>query len=263
MGTYPTAPRSDFLSWCQLHEEIFTDHAAAIGLTPAQALAFKTATDKAADAASKQESYRSKALSATSDANDAFATLRTAAGATVRLIRTFAENAPNPQSVYSTAEIPPPAAPSPVPPPARPTDLRVQLDAAIGNLTLRWKASNPQNAGGTSYVVRRRLPGESDWTIIAITGSKKFIDTTLLAGPDMVQYTVQGQRSELSGPVSEVFTVNFGRLPSGVRTASVARGGLRDGNHAPATQNVGGRFIASSNGNGNGASSYAAQPVGV
>ena len=39
MSTYPTSPRSAFLDWCQVHEPIFTAHAAAIGLTVAQAAA--------------------------------------------------------------------------------------------------------------------------------------------------------------------------------------------------------------------------------
>ena len=37
-----------------------------------------------------------------------------------------------------------------------------------------------------------------------------------------MQYTVQGQRADSSGPLSPIFTVNFGRLPGGGMTASVA-----------------------------------------
>jgi len=61
---------------------------------------------------------------------------------------------------------------------------------------------------------------------------RSFVDLTLLAGLDSVQYTVQGQRTDSSGPMREVFTVNFGRLvsaatlrPGGTMTATVRGGG--------------------------------------
>lgn len=37
-----------------------------------------------------------------------------------------------------------------------------------------------------------------------------------------MQYTVQGQRADAAGPVSQIFTANFGRAPGGGRTAFVA-----------------------------------------
>src|SRR5690242_15914217 len=62
MGTYPTTPRSAFLAWCQAHELVFQNNAAAIGLTPAMAAAFKTVTDTAAADAQAQEVARQAAL---------------------------------------------------------------------------------------------------------------------------------------------------------------------------------------------------------
>ena len=55
------------------------------------------------------------------------------------------------------------------------------------------------------------LPGATEFTFVGVTGTKKFTDKTFFAGPDFVEYTVQGQRSDQSGPVSEVFVVNFGQ----------------------------------------------------
>lgn len=48
-----------------------------------------------------------------------------------------------------------------------------------------------------------------------------------------MQYTVQGQRADSSGPRSPIFVVNFGRAPGGGMTASVTSG-VRDGIRAPA-----------------------------
>ncbi|GMU84513.1 MAG: hypothetical protein AMXMBFR47_43820 [Planctomycetota bacterium] len=107
--------------------------------------------------------------------------------------------------------------------------MTVTLDASGGNITLRWKAANPTGTSGTSYIIRRRLPGESEFSFIGVFGKKEFIDDSLIAGPDSVQYTVQGQRADSSGPLSPIFTVNFGQAPGGGLTASV----VREGMHAP------------------------------
>src|SRR5262249_1902804 len=50
-------------------------------------------------------------------------------------------------------------------------------------------------------------------------------DTTFFAGPDSVQYTIQGQRADATGPLSEVLTVNFGRAADGSIQAVGTTGG--------------------------------------
>lgn len=212
MGTYPTSPREDFLAWCTQHTDTFIDNAAAIGLTAAQATAFKTATTTAADALTAQGIARNAAEAATANTNLRFAELRAKAGEVVRSIRTFAENTNNP-GVYVTANIPAPQPPQPAPPPAQPFDLAIAIDASTGAPILSWKASNPPNTQGTSYIIRRRTSAAGPFEFVGVTGVKKFTDNTFFAGPDMVQYTVQGQRADQAGPVSPIFTVNFGRLP--------------------------------------------------
>jgi hypothetical protein len=262
MSTYPESPRAAFLAWCEAHAPVFIANAAQIGLSTAQAAGFNVTTGALAAALLAQEQAKQAYRAATADANAAFATLRGSAGETVRLIRAFAESQPKPSNVYMLAEIPPPAAPSPVPPPGQPTNLVVGLTPASGDLTLRWKCTNPPGAAGTSYIVRRRLPGETEFAFLGVTGRKEFIDDSLIAGPDSVQYTVQGQRSDSSGPLSEIFTVNFGQLGGGFGVTSFA--GTTDprfesaamGNAALAAtpSTVNGRTVAKtlSNGNGNG-----------
>lgn len=238
MSAYPTTPRAAFLQWCEAHTSVFTANAAQIGLTTNQASAFAAATTAGAAALLAQEQAKQAYRVATQQVEGAFGSLRSSAGDTVRLIRAFAESQPKPDIVYNLAQIPPPADPSPMPPPGQPTNLTVTLTPADGALMLRWKVTNPPGASGTSYIVRRRLPGESEFSFIGVSGKKEFIDDTLLAGPDSVQYTVQGQRSDSSGPLSEIFTVNFGRLPGGEMTAVV-----REGIQTPAASTVDGRTV--------------------
>lgn len=247
MSTYPTSPRADFLQWCQTHQQVFIDNAAAIGLTPEQATGFAVNTNAAVAADLAQEEAQTTAKVATQTVNDAVGVLRGDAGDVVRSIRAFAELQANPNAVYALAQIPAPAAATPAPPPARPTNLTVLLEAASGDLTLRWKAANPVGTSGTAYIIRRRLPGESEFQFLGVTGSKKFVDSSLVAGPDSVQYTVQGQRGDSTGPLSEVFTVTFGQLPGGGVTAYV-------GGSAPSAgiARNGGKRTGNGNGNGYG-----------
>ncbi len=221
MATYPTSPRIEFLQWCQEHADTFVDNAAAIGVNPADAEAFSSLTDGTAAAETTQGQAQQAAKVATQQVNQSYDQLRTAAGDIVRSIRAYAELQADPNAVYNTAQIAPPAPPTPAPPPAQPTDLTVALEPQTGELMLMWKATNPTGTQGTSYIIRRKLPGESEFSFVGVSGKKKFVDSTLYAGPDTVQYTVQGQRSDLAGPVSQVFLVSFGRLPDGGMTAYV------------------------------------------
>ncbi len=222
MATYPVFPRSAFEAWCQAHAGVFAAQAKQIGLPGPQAALFadRLAALKAAELA--QALAMQAARMATQQVRQAYRDMRATAGDTVRLIRAFAEAGPDPSAVYQAAMIPVPQAGSPVPPPDRPHGLRVTLDATSGALTLRWKATNPPNGGGTTYLVRRRLPGEAGWTFIGVAGRKRFVDGTIPGGVASVEYVVQGHRADTAGPPSPIFTVNFGVSPAGGRVATVA-----------------------------------------
>lgn len=227
MGSYPTSPRSEFLAWCQAHALVFSDNAAAIGLSPQQALAFKNGTVLAATALADQQTAQDAAKATTAFTTMKFNELRRLAGTTVGVIKSFAEATNNP-NVYITAQIPEPQPDAPAPPPAQPSDMKVALDPTDGSLTISWKANNPSGTSGTSYIIKRRTSSTASFEFIGVTGSKKYIDTTFFAGPDMVQYTVQGQRADSAGPVSQILTVNFGRVGGGGSGFAVTSTNLSD-----------------------------------
>jgi hypothetical protein len=224
MGLYPTSPRADFLSWANVHAPIFTAKAAQIGLTAPQAAAFAAAVEAASAAESDRAGATQAAKTATQDATMKVSDLRRSASATVGLIKAFAQQTDNP-NVYNLAEIPAPATPTPVPPPALPTDLSVSLIPTTGQIELRWKAANPVGSSGTAYIVRRRIAATGPFEFLGVTGEKRFVDSTFAAGPDRVEYTVQGQRADSSGPVSNIVVVNFGVPgPTGAANLSYAIG---------------------------------------
>lgn len=215
MGQIPSSPRAEVLSFAEVHNSVWKGHEVAIGLTVAQRAAFEDAINAYATAVNEQKLAKSAATTATQTANVAFAAMQVSLSDAVRTIKTFAQNSANPDTVYDTAQIAPPAPPTPVGPPAQPTDVTVSLDITSGALTLKWKATNPANGAGTSYLIKRRLPGAANFTFIGATGVKSFTDDTFTAGPDSVQYTIQGQRSGSVGPVSSIITVTFGRSGDG------------------------------------------------
>ncbi len=221
MATYPRKPRSAFIEWCRVHGTVFSSHAEEIGLSLAEAQGFVDAAALGEQRFLEQKAAQEAARVATQRAAEAIARLEKDAGRLVAKIRAFAGMADAPDDVYAAAQIAPPAQPSPQPPPARPTRLGVSLDPSRGTLTLRWKARNPAGTSGTAYIIRRRLPGESEFSFIGVSGEKWFVDETLVAGARSVEYTVQGQRANSTGPVSPIFTVHFGKLPSGAGSVSV------------------------------------------
>jgi len=246
MSTFPESPRSAMLDWCRVHDPIFFSHYHEIGLGKTQAVTFRVSVRSAAAAALDLEQAQQAALVATQEVEQSFAELAAAAGDAVRSIRAFAATSPDADAVYCLAQIPPTAGPSPIGPPGRPSGLTATLDAATGGLTLRWKTRNPPNARRTTYIIRRKLPGETQFQFVGVAGTKRFVDQTLMFGTRVregilapaVQYTIQGQRANLSGPVSEVFTVRFGNASGSARRAvpDVSRAAYKVGIAPPSTK---------------------------
>ena len=205
----------DLLNFFEVHAPAWSTSAVSIGLTTEQATAFASAASAA------QAAYLAK-LNADAASKAAALTLRTALGAgrgsaaeMIRLIKAYAESQAKPDVVYTLAKIPAPSPRTPAPPPVPPTHHRATLDPTTGAIELRWKSTNPRGTHGTSFIIRRRETGAAAFTFVGTTGAKRFIDTSLDTGHDCVEYTVQGQRGGLTGPVSNILTINFGRSGHG------------------------------------------------
>ncbi|MGE0366624.1 MAG: hypothetical protein AB7Q00_12935 [Phycisphaerales bacterium] len=215
------SPRSDFMAWAKVHADVFENQYAAVGLSQAQAAAFRAAYDAADLAIDEQDAAKFVARSATSNAAAQVDILQTVAGATVNLIRAFAEITNN-ETVYDVAQIPRPATPGPIPAPTTPTDLKAAFNLTTGAITISWKATQPQGASGTSYNVFRKAQGETDFTNLGSSTGKSFVDNTFFAGPDSVQYAVQAVRSSETSQLSAALVINFGRVNSGNGSQSYA-----------------------------------------
>lgn len=237
MSTFPNNNRAELVEWCEAQQGGWRKNAASIGLSPQQADEFVFATETARYLLIEQERAQQAARVATQRLTDAMQQLREKAGQSVRSIRAYAATADAPEKVYNTARIAPPAQASPAPPPTTPTRLQAELNATTGALRLRWRARNPSGRAAVTYLVRRRLPGETAFTFLGAAGKKTFVDNTLPAGTPSVQYTVTPQRGENVGKVSEVLVVSLGSVEA-----------VRDGSHAPVGSigaSAGGKLAAS------------------
>ncbi|MCW5766535.1 MAG: hypothetical protein KIT68_11240 [Phycisphaeraceae bacterium] len=199
------------LNWAETHADLWTTHAASIGLSTAQASAFNLLAKSAADASQAADAARAASKNATLTLNDQVSALRGLAGAYVNLIKAFAETTNNP-NVYALAGVSPDSPPGTLPPPNAPQQFTAGVNAD-GSLTIKWKVSQPTGVTNVQYVLSRRLGASGPFAIIGTVGaSKSFTDRTLPLGVDQVQYLVQPRRGETAGALSPVFNVQFGSV---------------------------------------------------
>lgn len=206
MSTLPTKTL-ELLQFCEMHWPIWDSAPASVGLTSAQVLLFKEATDVARSKYDEYQALRSESRAAGVVSRDTIADLRRIGGDTIRFIRAFAEQSADPALVYQAAQIPPPVEPSPLAPPGQPSDFTAQLNP-VGSITLRWRCKNP--GGQTVYLVQRKLGGESVFTFLGAAGEREYLDASIPVGTVNAMYMVRGQRGTSFGPWSLPFVIMFG-----------------------------------------------------
>lgn len=203
------ANRVDKIEFYEAHIGKWTENATEIGLSSLSVGNLATLIENARAAFTGAEAARAASKSATAAFYEAVRAMHNAPAAgsdMLQTIRNFAETTDNP-NVYVLADIPAPSAGEPLPPPGQPRDFSITLDPT-GPLTLNWKCEN--FGGSIVYMVRRKLEGESAWTLIGGSGTREFTDVTLPAGVDSVTYSVTAQRGSVSGPVSIPLNITFG-----------------------------------------------------
>ena len=218
MPTVPTRTE-DYINWAEQRAQTWQAAPASIGLSASQASAMVSAVLLARAKFMDRAKAATLAQIATNEQEQAVRDSRRLTSDLIRTIRGFAANSDNPDAIYNLAELPLPSSGSPMAPPGKPNNVTVGITPTTGAITLKWKVTNPPGASGTSYIVRRRVGNVGDFVFVGVTGTKTFTDSTLLAGPDSVSYTIQGQRSDVAGPVSDILTINFGRMGPGVTNA--------------------------------------------
>src|SRR4051812_22398654 len=118
------------------HMADWTANAVAIGSSAAEITALQAKVAAARDSYLAQQTAQETAKSRTLTLRDDIDSMMNAGSDVIKKIRSKAATDGN--TVYTLANIPAPATPSPVPAPGQPTNFTVEL-GADGSLTLKWK----------------------------------------------------------------------------------------------------------------------------
>jgi hypothetical protein len=205
----PTVPVKglDRIVWYEAHVPVWVTNVTAIGLISSETTDLTTKTTNARTAYAEQIAAQETAKAKTQAYYEALNLLSVAGAAAIKKIRGKAEQVGG-TSVYTLAEIPPPAIPGPCGELGTPYKFKAEL-SVTGQLTLGWKNTNPKSATGVVYQVFRRTDPMGAFEYLGGSGDKKFVDGTLPAGSNQVSYQVQAVRSTSVGAFAQ-FDVKFG-----------------------------------------------------
>ena len=217
MGILPKT-KVEQLQFCESHWPIWNTNAAAIGVSTSQAGLFKTLTQTARTAYDAAQTAKQAYHAAVTNQNQALKLATDNAADLIRVIKGFAELTTNPNAVYSTAQIPPPATPVPTPAPGKPTNVLVALESS-GAITFTWEATNSAASAGAFFNISRKLPGQASFLPLGGTSGSTsesrrmtFTDNSIptSAAGAGAQYIITGQRGTVLGTPSDAIVVQFG-----------------------------------------------------
>jgi hypothetical protein len=220
---------NDQIIFCEAHAPVWAAAPTTIGLTAAQCTALAAATSNARSSFNKAQNAREASKAATTTLHGDVTILRGQVSDLIRQIKAYAELQANPMTVYAAAQIPPPAAPTPMPAPGKPTDFAVVLNGD-GSVTLSWASADSAASTGAFFAVMRKLPGEGGFSGIGgASGSTSenrrpfFTDGTVpaSAASQGAQYIVHGFRGTRMGEPSDAVIVQFGSDGAGAGLTSV------------------------------------------
>lgn len=81
------------------------------------------------------------------------------------------------------------------------------------------EGKQPRRAHGGDVSNWRRFGSEGEFAYAGACGEKRYVDATIPAGTQQVQYQVRGIRPTAAGGWAQ-YNVNFGQASSGTATAS-------------------------------------------
>lgn len=230
MSTIPRT-QADAIQFIETHLPIWIENPGAIGLSPPQLTALADAATRASQDLAAARQAREAAEAATTRLRSSMEQMRAIAGPIIAAIRAFAEGSDDPCSIYAQAQIPPRAAKSPAPAPETPVFESFDL-LGDGALRLRWRVTRPAPNTPVHTRIRRRLPGESQFTLLGDTAEKHFIDRTLpvggRGGSAVYQFqAVGGGGRGRESDWSQGIGVQFGSVPAAEMGALAAAGGVK------------------------------------
>ncbi len=153
------------IEYCLRQSEEWAVDPAGIGLTADMVSKLAELAEIARSAEMAATAAREASKAATTVLSSAVTDLRDRAAVLIRQVKAFAELQDMPGLVYARAHVPVPQSPSPLPAPGGAEDVRVDLLPG-GAVALSWTARDAAASTGAMFVIKRRLPGQKNFTTI-------------------------------------------------------------------------------------------------
>lgn len=220
MGNIPDK-RLEQIVWFENHVPLWAAAPTTFGVTAAQVTTLDNAMKAARSAYTNAVNARQASKNATVALGEQTGTMLGSGRDLVNVIKAFIENSNNP-ALWSQAGLEPPAPPGTAPAPTAPYMLTGTLDS-LGNVIVRWKASQPQGVFGVIYSVSRSIEtggGGSGFVLLDSVGEKEYIDEAVPEGTRSVSYIVRAKRGKQFSTPSESLTLRFGRAGGGLTIVS-------------------------------------------
>ena len=186
----------DKVAFYEAHLSPWTTNAATLKVDPALLTDLDTKTTAARDAHEAMLAAQQAARAATATFNAAVKTMAGTGSAVISQIRSTADVSGD--SIYDLAQIPAPAAPSPVAAPGTPYKFETVVKGD-GSIKFTWKCDNPAGASGTIYQIYRSFAGSTSYDYVGGVGAREFTDLTIPVGTTQVTYKIQAIRSTAAG----------------------------------------------------------------
>ncbi len=208
MGTNMSGQNVQALSWLEARIASWVADPAGIGLTSAQTTSLVAEIVNARAAFTSVEVVRTESQNKTTTFKTVADGMRKSAAPMIANIKNFADNADDPDAIYTAAGVLPTDPRSPAAPPSQPATLTAKLNGD-GSVTINFEGTGPT---GTAWQIQRKLALETSFSFVgnADVATKSFTDVNIPAGVASATYQVQGIRGSVLGPVSFPFTVPFG-----------------------------------------------------
>jgi hypothetical protein len=212
MSNVPSSPKVEQIIWFENHLPQWSATPTQFGTTAAQISALDSAVKAARQAYNAAQAARQAAKNATVGQDQQLRAMLTIGRDTVNLMKAFIANANNP-ALWQAAGLTPNASPSERPSPVAPYKLTAGPNS-VGDVILKWKASQPEGVSGVIYSIRRAIDNGA-FALLDSVGGKEFTDETVPLGTRTVTYAVKAKHGQETSDWSEALTLRFGRVGPG------------------------------------------------